>query len=548
MFRLFLLVLLCTPSLALAEDALDRVRARGELIWGGDAEGGGPYLFADPQDPGHLLGYDTLLAAELAKTLGVHAHFLQAGWDKLPAFLQAGQIDILTNGYEWTPERARQLEASLPYYIYGLRMLVRREETRLHDWPELAGLNGQRKWRAGVLGDSAAEFWLAKTYPQTVEIVKYEDSTTAMRDVAEGTLDLTVADTPIVQFFAPRFPQLRPQGAVVGKGYYVVYARKGETALIQAVNRALLQLMESGQMERIYAPYQLWNPQMDRELRCTANVLTHAVLGRDLSPEQVSAICAHDPPPKLSPPTHLVADATLPDDLHGWTVVTRYGPTLLQAATVTLLLSLLSFPLAVLLGLLLAIGRAYGPAWLRPLLGVYVEFVRGTPLMLQLFILYFFAVPSLSHLLGLDLTNPVRGFEIPLKSLLAAVLGLALNYAAYESEIYRAGLSAIAPGQMEAALSLGMSRMQALRWILLPQALRITLAPTINDFIALFKDTSVCSVIAVTELTKAYAIHSKNNPQAFVEFAALASVLYLAMSYPLALAARQLERKLAREM
>ena len=129
-------------------------------------------------------------------------------------------------------------------------------------------------------------------------------------------------------------------------------------------------------------------------------------------------------------------------------------------------------------------------------------------------------------------------------ALVAAIAGLAINYSAYESEIYRAGLQAIPRGQMEAALSLGMSQMLAVRRIILPQAFRIVIPPVTNDFIALFKDTSVCSVVTVVELTKRYSILALSTG-AIVELATLTALLYMLMSYPLSVFARWSERRLA---
>jgi polar amino acid transport system substrate-binding protein len=195
---------------------------------------------------------------------------------------------------------------------------------------------------------------------------------------------------------------------------------------------------------------------------------------------------------------------------------------------VTILLSVTSMPLAIVAGLLIALGRLYGPPVLRYPLGWYVEIVRGTPLVLQLYLI-FFLLPEL----GLSL--PALG---------AAILGLAANYAAYEAEIYRAGLQAIPPGQMEAALSLGMSRSLALRRIIVPQAVRLVIPPVTNDFIALFKDTAVCSVITVVELSKEYYIHAQSTG-AVVELGIVTALFYLAMSYPLTVLVRRLERRLA---
>src|SRR5207247_959116 len=157
-----------------------------------------------------------------------------------------------------------------------------------------------------------------------------------------------------------------------------------------------------------------------------------------------------------------------------------------QGALVTIEISCLAMGLAVAVGLLLALARLYGIAPLRWVSAVYVEVIRGTPLLMQLFVIYY-GLPSL---------------HIRLNAFVAAVLGLGLNYASYEAENYRAGIQAIPHGQMEAALALGMTRWQALRRIILPQAFRIIIPPVNNDFIALFKDSSLVSVITMVDLTK----------------------------------------------
>jgi polar amino acid transport system substrate-binding protein len=206
----------------------------------------------------------------------------------------------------------------------------------------------------------------------------------------------------------------------------------------------------------------------------------------------------------------------------------EYIKLLLRAAWTTVELSFLSMPLAIAIGLLVAIGRLYGPAWIRMPFGVYVEILRGTPLLLQLFVIYY-VVPQLT------------GFNLP--EFWAGVLGLAINYSAYEAENYRAGLLAIPRGQMEAALSLGMTTRTALRRVIVPQAIRVVIPPVTNDFIALFKDTSVCSMIAVTELTGEYRFLFQSHPQLMLEFGFLTAALYMLMSYPLSLVARRLETR-----
>jgi polar amino acid transport system substrate-binding protein len=154
-----------------------------------------------------------------------------------------------------------------------------------------------------------------------------------------------------------------------------------------------------------------------------------------------------------------------------------------------------------------------------------VEVVRGTPVLLQLFVLYY------------GLASVVR-----LPAFAAAVIGLGLNYAAYESEIYRAALQAVPRQQLEAARTLGLSEFQVLRLVRGPQALRHALAPMTNDFVALLKDSSLVSVITVVELTKQTAIYA-TNIGSWVVPGMLCALIYLAFSLPLSRVARRLEQR-----
>jgi polar amino acid transport system substrate-binding protein len=132
---------------------------------------------------------------------------------------------------------------------------------------------------------------------------------------------------------------------------------------------------------------------------------------------------------------------------------------------------------------------------------------------------------------------------ISLNPVMAAFLGLGMNYAAYEAEIYRAGINSVPKGQTEAAVSLGMTQSLVVRRIVLPQALRISLPGITNDFIALFKDSSLVSIIAMVELTKTYSILAATTLR-FFELGLIVAILYFAMSYPLSLLARKLEDRL----
>ena len=203
----------------------------------------------------------------------------------------------------------------------------------------------------------------------------------------------------------------------------------------------------------------------------------------------------------------------------------RYLPSLVKAAGVTLILSCLSMAIAVALGVLIASGRVYGTGLIRLALTGYVELMRGTPVLLQLFVIYY----------GLAAV-------VKLPAFLAALAGLALNYAAYESEIYRGALEAIPLGQLEAARTLGLTERQVLRLVRGPQAFRIALAPMTNDFVALLKDSSLVSVLTVVELTKQTQILA-TNLGSWVIPGSLCAAMYLLMSLPLGALARRLEER-----
>lgn len=497
-----LAVLTCVIASAVSAvaraDTLDDIRARGELIWGADREGGGPYVYPDPADPQRSVGFEVELADLLARELGVKPRFFQGNWDNLPAVLGTGQIDIVMNGYELTPARAGMMLATHPYYIYEMVLLAPRDHARLKSWEDLRRKPGQPRAKVGVLVSSAAHTYLEQApWPDEIDLRTYDSSTDALDDAARGAIDATLADLPCAVFYGERYPTLGRIGQPVGRGYYVIFCRQQDRRLRDALNEALVRLVDRGELRQVYDRYGLWSATQDELPKLMAGG------------EQALGIHA--------------------TRLRGWDVIVSRGPILLKAAGMTVFLACASMPLAIMVGLAVAVGRMYGPAPLRWLLIAYVEVLRGTPLMLQLFVIYFL-LPEIG---------------IHLQALPAAILGLAVNYSAYEAEIYRAGLQAIPRGQMEAALALGMSKGLALRRIIVPQAVRIVIPPVTNDFIALFKDTSVCSVITVMELTKQYSVQ-RGNTGATVELAALTAILYLLMSVPLAHLVSRMEQRLGK--
>ncbi len=518
-----LAICLTVSSTAVADDGLDKIRQRGTLVWGADQEGGGPFVYPNPNDPTERIGFEVELAELIAKHIGVKAEFSQGQWDKLPDLLDRGDIDIVLNGYEWTTNRAERYGVSIPYYIYELQLLGRTADGSIASWDDLLKRINGRKRKVSVLGGSAAQDYVERIGGDNIEIALFEGATDAMEatELALSGIDANVQDLPIWVFYSKGFSQLRPLGPPVGRGYYVAMTRKSDKDLLKAVNETLVAALQDGRLRRIFEKYGLWNETQ---------------MMRGMETDATGSFIGSSPTTANSDAEDVATESYTPSG--GWTVIQQRGGLLVRSAGMTVLLSITAMPIAVFIGLLIALTRLYGPWYLGKPAAVYVEVVRGTPLVLQLYLIYFL-VPKL-----LDTIFP--GMELTINAFAAAVMGLAINYSAYEAEIYRGGIQAIPRGQMEAAISLGMSRSLALRRVIIPQATRLVLPPMTNDFIALFKDTAVCSVITVVELSKQYYIQAR-SAGAIVELGLLTALLYLAMSYPLSVLTNRLEKNLNQE-
>lgn len=493
-------------------DSLDDIQKRGTLRWGGDDQGGGPYIYEDKA--GKTTGFEVDLAEYIAKELGVRAELVTSEWNMLPQKLDRGGIDVVLNGYEWSQEREKSWSSTIPYYIYKLQLMARKDDNSIRSWDDLRAKPGQSLRQIGVLGDSAAERYVGEQFGKSVELKGYPEIINVMKLVEQHRLDATVQDVPVSAFYGRDFPGLHNVGEPVAPGYYVAFVRKSDDRLREAINRALLRAMNDGTLNRIYSEYGVWNDEQKRLADVAKNWPPSAKGANAHNQNTAKPNAVQDQPPNTA------------DEPSRWANFPHYMWLLLIAAWMTLKLAFLSMPLAIAIGLCVAIGRMYGPPWLNIVLEAYVEFLRGTPLLLQLFVIYY----VLPQYLG-----------ITLPEFWAGVLALGINYSAYEAENYRAGLLAIPRGQMEAALSLGMSTPAALRRVIVPQAMRIVIPPVTNDFIALFKDTSVCTMISIMELTGMYRKLFNDHPQLMLQFGLITALLYLVMSYPLSLVARRME-------
>jgi polar amino acid transport system permease protein len=214
-----------------------------------------------------------------------------------------------------------------------------------------------------------------------------------------------------------------------------------------------------------------------------------------------------------------------------WSFVGEILPLLVQASEITLIATLLGFLIAAVLGLAFAIGRMFGPTWVSVPLTGFIEFIRSTPLLIQIFFIYF-VFPEIG---------------ITLDAMTAGVLALGIHYATYCSEVYRAGLANVPRGQWEASLALNLPTYQTFRDIIIPQAIPPVVPALGNYLVALFKDTPLLSAIAVLELMQTAKIIGSENFR-YTEPITLVGVIFLLFSLIAAALIRLVERWLNRRI
>ena len=485
-------------SIVLALTAVFPVTAQPqqELKWAGDPEGGAPFVEADPGDPNKVTGFDVEIAELLARGLNRTPRFLFVPYASIDQAIERGTADVGLSGVEDTPARRAAMATTIPYYAFREVLAVRDAEAgRLRG---LAALGGRR---VGTLGGTIAyEILLRAERKYGLQAVSYDDDVHPYSDLLLGRLDAVLLDNVLAERRRRTMPGITVQPDAVAVSHYVGVLAARNASLRDAANEVLRAAMRDGTLERIFRKWNVWN---------------------DDQPALYSRLLAREPVPPISGLDETIGVAAI----SRWEAVRKYLPSLVKAAGITLMLSCVSMAVAVMLGVLIASGRVYGNGITRLTLTGYVELMRGTPILLQLFVIYY------------GLAAVIR-----LPAFLAALVGLALNYAAYESEIYRGALEAVPLGQLEAARTLGLTERQVLRLVRGPQAFRLALAPMTNDFVALLKDSSLVSVLTVVELTKQTQIFAANLGS-WVIPGTLCAAMYLAMSLPLGAAARRLEER-----
>ncbi|MEG1641817.1 MAG: ABC transporter substrate-binding protein/permease [Synergistaceae bacterium] len=497
-FLLYIFFLLFVAFSFVNPTFMEAAVTKKELRWGGDAEGGFPYMFSNPVNPDELIGFEVDIVNAIAEYLNMTPVFVGNAWDNLIPGLERKMYDIAINGLEVTPEHQEVVNFSIPYYKTFLQLAVRRDTKDINEVEDC------KNHVVGTLKESYSQHVLQEV--GNIDIKTYIVEANTYEDLTNERLDAAFFDHPIALYSAGFNPEIKFVGRPVGELVYAIAMRKNDTALQKEINGAIVYLRDSGKLREIYDRWNLWTPVMAKEFN-------------DFSPAKIEPSRYNDWAEQHRPVLTLSKR------------IARYIdalPSFGRGALITIQVSITAMILAIGLGLALAITRVFAPKWCSSIAMCYIEAIRGTPVLIQLFFI-FYGLPSIG---------------IKFSPFWAGAIGLGLNYAAYEAEIYRTGLFAIPRTQWEAALALGMTRWQAMVKVILPQAVRVVIPPITNDFISLLKDSSLVSIITMVDLTKAYGQISATYYDYFAP-GIIVAVIYLILGLPFVRFARYAEKKLA---
>jgi His/Glu/Gln/Arg/opine family amino acid ABC transporter permease subunit len=452
------------------QSALERVRASGRLRVGIDAT----YPPFGIAEGGEFSGFDVDIARAIARELGVEAELINASFDGVFPALQNGTFDVVISAVTITSERAATMLFSDPYIAAGQQIVVRGDSP-------IAGLDNLAGRTVGVQINTTAQFVMEQR-PGTT-IAKYNTIDLALLDLQNGRVDAVASDGPVLRYMVRRsFPGLKTAGPEYTAEHFGVVLARTSDDLRRAINAALWRLQDGGEYTKLYTKW----------------------FGASAEAGLAAA----------SPRAFDVA------------IIARTWSVFVRGVWMTATMAATSLVLGLPFGLLLALARVQSSRLVSAPAAMYVEVMRGTPLLVQILFVYF-VLPSV----GINLPAYASG-----------ILALTLNAAAYISEVIRAGIVSIDAGQMEAARALGMSYWQAMRRIILPQTFRRVVPPLTNEGIALLKDSSLVSVIGLTELART-GQELASRYAAPLTIWPLVALLYLVLTFPLTRMAEYLEHR-----
>ena len=494
-----------------------------------------PYEFYSLDDEGNptLVGCDISLGQYIADYLGLALEIIPLDFNGTQTELQMGNADIGMAGYSPKPERMEFMDFSMVYYTGGQAFVCRGDNAA--QFPTLEAANSADYQIGAQL--ASIQYDLAMAHTPNADIVTLNKVTDIIAEVVSGKLDGAFVEKIVAETYCTNYPELTvvldvpydAEGSVVG-------IRKGNTALQDAVNEAIQAAIDDGSMTRFVEE---------------ANNLASGSVYEGLLDASGNVPGAQE------------EDSALLSG-KGFQFTFRYIDLFINGLVCTVTLSALTvlfgFILALVLalmrmssfcpfrflgtdklgtprtGLMLALSK-FNP--LKCIASVYVEVFRATPLLVQLFIVYYILLADLSLP-----TFKIFGI-IRFERLIPGVIALSLNSAAYLSEIVRSGIQSIDGGQTEAARSLGMTQWQTMQHIVLPQAIKNILPAIANEFVTIIKESSICYTIGVQEIMS--AVNSVNAAISRIgEPLIIAACVYFCLTFPTSKIIEHFERKMSR--
>jgi len=441
--------------------------------------------FEFQQNGGELQGFSIDLMKAIATAANFQVDFQSLPFDGIIPALQAKTVDVAISSITITQERSKTVDFSRPYFKAGLAIAIRTDNQEINSFESL-----QNKKIAVQIGTTGAE--TAKTVPGA-QVSSFDSAPLALQELLNGNVDAVINDAPVT-LYAINTANLQGikviQQLLTEEFYGIATAKK--SPYLSLINQGLTKVLENGNYQQIY---QKW-------FKSTPPVLPEKTLFANQNAPTVNSLG----------------------------LILQSLPNLLTGVLVTLQLAIISVFFGLIGGSFIGIIRLSAIKPVQWLARTYIDFFRGTPLLVQIFMIYF-GIPALWQELG---------FTLSLNRFVAGVMALSLNSAAYIAEIVRAGIQSIEIGQTEAAKSLGLNSVQTMRHVIFPQAFRRMIPPLGNEFISLLKDTSLVAVIGFEELFRKGQLIVAENYRAFEIYAAVA-VIYLCLTLVSSQAFSQLE-------
>ena len=464
----------CGPA---ANNSDEPVRSAGVLRVGTEGVYA-PFSYHDPVT-GQLTGYDVDVARAVGERLGVPVEFVETPWDSIFAALEANRFDVVANQVTITPERQQLYDLSDPYAIGEGVIVTRAEDDSITSLDDLRGRTAAQ---------STTSNWAQVARDAGARVEAVEGLTQAMALLSQGRVDVVVNDSlSIYAYLAETNDSAVRIAANTGEKSEQGFAARKNSGMLPELNRAIEELKADGTLAEISQKY----------LRANAS-------GGQESPQAQ---------PRST--WQLVLD--------------NLWPLAKAALTMTIPLTIISFIIGLVIALAVALARLSPNVVLTNLARFYISVIRGTPLLVQLFIV-FFALPE---------------FGVRIDPFPAAVIAFSLNVGGYAAEIIRSAIQSIPKGQWEAAETIGLNYAGALRRIILPQASRVAVPPLSNTLISLVKDTSLASTILVTELLRQAQIIAAPTFEFFALYGT-AAVYYWVICLVLSFSQSRIETRLER--